>query len=187
MLFAGVDWAARRHEIAVVDAAGRVVTSFGFTHSEEGIVGMLDRLSRLAVTNDIQVAIERPNGLLVDRLLAAGHNVYPVHPNAFAAARPRWSASGAKCDPGDAYCLADYLPTDGARLRDVHQKARVAASNQLGSLLELHWPGARHLFDHLHSPVALAFLTRYPTPESATHLGEGRMATFLSRAGYSGR
>jgi transposase len=205
MLYAGVDWAVRRHELAVVDAGGKVVTSFGFAHSERGVLGMLGRLAALAPPQEIQVAIERPNGLLVERLLAAGHAVYPVHPNAFAAARPRWGASGAKSDPGDAYRLADYLRTDGhrlrplrpeepslselralCRLRDAQQKTRIAVSNQLGALLELHWPGVRFLFAHLHSPVALAFLTRYPTPESAAHLGEVRMATFLRRIGYSG-
>jgi len=206
MLYAGVDWASRSHELAVVDSNGQVVTNFGFAHSEQGVLGMLGRLAALAPPEEIRVAIERPNGLLVERLLAAGHGVYPVHPNAFAAARPRWGASRAKSDPGDAYRLADYLRTDGhrlrllqpaepylaelralCRLRDIHQKACMAASNQLGSLLELYWPGARYLFAHLHSPVALAFLTRYPTPESAAHLGEGRMAIFLKREGYSGR
>jgi uncharacterized membrane protein len=52
----------------------------------------------------------------VDRLLAAGHPVVPVHPTAFWAARERWGASGAKSDAGDSYKLADYLRTDGHRL-----------------------------------------------------------------------
>jgi transposase len=206
MLFAGVDWAARQHQIAVVDDSGRLVTRFGFPHSEQGITGMLGRLAALAASPEIAVAIERPNGLLVERLLAAGHAVYPIHPNAFAAARPRWGASRAKSDPGDAYCLADYLRTDGhrlrplrpadpqlvelralCRLRDAQQRARIAASNQLGELLELHWPGARHLFYRLHSPVALAFLERYPTPESTARLGESRMAAFLKGQKYARR
>ncbi len=41
----------------------------------------------------------------------------PIHPNAFNAARPRWGASRAKSDPGDSFKLADYLRTDGHRLR----------------------------------------------------------------------
>jgi transposase len=97
------------------------------------------------------VIIERSAGLVVDRLLAAGHPVVPVHPTAFHAARPRWGAAGAKSDPGDSYKLADYLRTDGHRLRQLqpldpglrelqalvrlredHVRARTAASNQLG-------------------------------------------------------
>jgi hypothetical protein len=62
------------------------------------------------------VAIETTNGLVVDRLLAAGHPVVPVHPNAFNATRPRWGASRAKSDPGDSWKLADLLRTDRHRL-----------------------------------------------------------------------
>ena len=77
-------------------------------------------LARLARHDDpaaLPVAIERAEGLVVDRLIAAGHPVVPIDPNAFHAARPRWGAAGAKSDPGDSYKLADYLRTDGHRLR----------------------------------------------------------------------
>jgi hypothetical protein len=111
------------------------------------------------------VIIERSAGLVVDRLVAAGHPVVPVHPTAFHAARPRWGAAGAKSDPGDSYKLADYLRTDGhrlrrlqpldpglrelqalVRLREDHVRARTAASNQLGALLDAHWPGPKAMF-----------------------------------------
>ena len=63
---------------------------------------------------------------------------------------------------------------------------RVAATNQL-SALEAHWPGAKAVFADVESPVNLEFLTRYPTPAAARHLGEKRMAAFLVKHGYSGR
>ncbi|MDT5255912.1 MAG: hypothetical protein QOD10_992 [Mycobacterium sp.] len=62
------------------------------------------------------MAIETTRGLVVDRLLAAGHPVIPVHPNAFHAVRPRWGAARAKNDPGDSFKLADYARTDIHRL-----------------------------------------------------------------------
>jgi transposase len=43
------------------------------------------------------------------------------------------------------------------------------------------------LFATIDSPIALAFLRRYPTPASADRLGEIRMATFLKKQRYSGR
>ena len=64
----------------------------------------------------IPVGIETARGLVVDRLLAAGHPVIPVHPNAFYALRPRWGAARAKNDPGDSFKLADYARTDIHRL-----------------------------------------------------------------------
>jgi transposase len=151
------------------------------------------------------VIVERTSGLVVDRLLSAGHPVVPVHPTAFFAARPRWGASGAKSDPGDSYKLADYLRTDAhrlrrlvpvdpglqelqvlVRLRDDHVRARTAASNQLTAMLDAYWPGPRQLFVSLISPIALSFLTDYPTPAGAAHLAEARMAAFLRRHHYRG-
>ena len=64
---------------------------------------------------------------------------------------------------------------------------RVAATNQLSALLEAHWPGAKAIFADVESPISLEFLTRYPTPAAAAHLGEKRMAAFLVKHGYSGR
>jgi transposase len=204
--FVGLDWAARSHELCVLDEAGRVVERFGFPHSEEGLATALARVAKVAEPSALPVAIERPGGLLVERLLAAGHPVVPVHPNAFKAARPRWGAAGAKSDPGDAFCLADYLRTDGhrlrplrrvdartrelqalSRMRDDHVEAKTAAVNQLASLLETHWPGGKAIFARLDSTIALDFLERYPTPQSAARLGQARLAGFLRRSSYCGR
>jgi hypothetical protein len=143
---------------------------------------------------------------LVDRLLEAGHPVVPIHANAFHAARPRWEGAGSKSDPGDAYRLGDLLRTDQhrlralrpldpatrelqalVRLRDDHVAARVAATNQLAALLGQHWPGAAAIFGKLDSEIALNFLERYPTPQSAARLGEAHLASFLRRHSYCGR
>ncbi|MDP9286297.1 MAG: IS110 family transposase [Actinomycetota bacterium] len=206
MFFVGVDWAARSHELCVVDESGRIVSRFGFAHSEQGINEALVRLRALGKPSELPVAIERTSGLLVERLLAAGHPVVPIHPNAFAAARPRWGAAGAKSDPGDAFKLADYLRSDRhrlrqlqtptprtrelqalSRMRDDHVEAKVAATNQLAALLDQHWPGAAAIFARLDSVIALDFLERYPTPECAARLGEARLAAFLRRSSYCGR
>jgi transposase len=205
-VFVGIDWATRAHELCVVDEEGMVVSRFGFAHSERGISETLARLRKLAQPIDLPVAIERPDGLLVARLLEAGHPVVPIHPNAFHAARPRWEGAGSKSDPGDAYRLADLLRTDQhrlrilqpldqatrelqtlIRLRDDHVCARVAATNQLAALLAAHWPGAAAIFGRLDSAIALSFLERYPTPESTERLGQGRLAAFLRRHSYCGR
>ena len=205
-MFVGVDWASRAHELCVVDDHGAVVECFGFAHSEQGLHDALTRLARLAPPGQLPVAIERPSGLLVERLLAAGHPVVPIHPNAFAAARPRWEGAASKSDTGDAYRLADYLRTDRqrlrrlepldrqtrelqalVRLRDDQLAARVAATNQLAALLDEHWPGAKAIFGRLDSEIALTFCERYPTPDSAARLGEARLAAFLRRHSYCGR
>jgi hypothetical protein len=40
------------------------------------------------------IAIERPDGLLVERLLEAGRRVLALHPNKVAAARDRFRVAG---------------------------------------------------------------------------------------------
>jgi transposase len=206
MIHVGWDWAAYSHDVTVMDQTGGTVDRWSLTHTEEAIGDTIRRLARYGPRETIEVAIETSNGLIVDRLLAAGHPVVPIHPNSFNAARPRWGASRAKSDPGDSWRLADYLRTDRHRLvklhppdqvsrklqvlsrtRDDHIKAKLAAVNQLSALLDAHWPGPKTLFTRLDRLITLDFLERYPTPESALRIGQARMAAFLKRHSYSGR
>jgi transposase len=64
---------------------------------------------------------------------------------------------------------------------------RVAVTNQLSALLDSHWPGAKAIFADVESPIALAFLTRYPTARHGAHLGAKRIEAFCTKHGYSGR
>lgn len=204
---AGLDWGGSTHAVCLVDdASGRVVEHLEVPHTAEGIKAMLARLARLAPPAELPIAIERPSGLIVDALVEAGHPVVPIHPNVVKACRPRYRAAGGKSDPGDAYMLADILRTDGHRFRPLRPcsdeiKAlralvrtrddlvaeRIALANQLRSLLESFWPGAAAIFADIDSPIALAFLQRYPTPQSAARLGEKRLAGFLAQNSYCGR
>jgi len=205
LLFAGWDWASASHALTIIDATGRIVDRWASDHTEPDLAAALARLAAHAPPADLPVAIEATNGLVVDRLLAAGHPVVPVHATAFHAARPRWSAAGAKTDPGDSYKLADYLRTDGHRLRRLqppdpatrqlqalvraradHLAAKTTASNQLWALLGAHWPGARTVWFRLASPIALDFLTVYPTPQAAADLTEQELAAFCRQHAYRG-
>ena len=199
-----VDWASTSHAVTVLDQGGTLVDHWTLGHTEHDLDTILTRLAAHGDPADLPVAIERSDGLIVARLLAAGHPVVPISPGAFHAARPRWGAAGAKSDPGDSYKLADYLRTDGHRLRRLeppdavtcelqalvrlrdHVAAKTAASNQLGALLDAHWPGAKHVFCRLASKIALAFLTEFPTPQAAAQLTQPRLAAFCRRHAYRG-
>jgi transposase len=204
--YVGVDWAAQEHAVCVLDAAGRVATRFVVGHSADGFAELGRRLATLGDPAEMPVAIERTDGRLVDALLEAGHPVVPVKPNAIKAWRESEVLSGAKDDAGDAEVIAEYLRLRAHRLRvatpySPQTKAlrtvvrtrgdlvamRVAATNQLSALLDAHWPGATAVFADVESPIALEFLTRYPTPAAAARLGEKRMAAFCATHGYSGR
>jgi transposase len=192
--------------VCVLDAAGKIAAQFTIAHSAEGIASLVRRLARYGDPADLPVAIERPSGRLVDLLLEAGHPVVPVSPNAIKTWREGEVLSGAKSDAGDAAVIAEYLRLryhrlqpaapysdetralrTAVRTRDDLVEMRVAATNQLSALLDAHWPGAKAVFADVESPISLEFLTRYPTPAAARHLGEKRMAAFLVKHGYCGR
>lgn len=204
--FVGLDWASREHAVCVVDERGTVAARFAAAHTEAGVSDLVTKLERFGKPAELRIAIERPSGLLVDTLVECGFAVVPIHPNAVKAARPRYSAAQGKTDPGDAYLLADFLRTDGHRFRTLSSlsdetkalrglvrtrddlvEQRVALANQLRSLLGEFWAGAAEIFADVVSPIALEFLERYPTPQSAASLGEKRLAAFLGRNAYTGR
>jgi transposase len=206
LFFTGIDWAAETHAVCVMNAAGKIAAEFTIEHSADGIATLIRRLARFGSPGGMPVAIERPDGRLVDLLLEAGHPVVPVKPNAIKTWRDGEVLSGAKSDAGDAAVIAEYLRLRAHKLKAAapysdQTKAlrtvvrtrgdlagmRVAATNQLSALLDAHWPGAKAIFADVESPVSLEFLTRYPTPAAAAHLGEKRMAAFCVKHGYSGR
>jgi transposase len=201
--FAGVDWASEEHAVCVVDEHGRIVEGRRFRHDESGIRALCARLLRLGAQ---LVALERPDGLLIERLLDAGLSVVAVHPNQVKANRPRYSVAGGKSDSFDSFVLAELARTDShrfrilvpdsdrtkalramTRAREDLVRTRVGLANQLRDQLATFWPGASKVFCKIDSPIALAFLRRYPSPIDARGLGEQRLAAFLKRHSYNGR
>jgi transposase len=200
--YAGVDWATEKHDVLVADEAGEELLSATFAHDEKGLRALCRQLVRLQVT---LVAIERPDGLLVERLLDAGLRVLALHPNQVAATRVRFRVSGGKSDRFDAFVLCELARTDSHRFRVLEPDSdqtkalraltrarqdlvhtKVAVANQLRAELERFWPGPIGLFSDLDSQISLAFLERYPSPADARTLGEQRLQAFLDRQHYSG-
>jgi Transposase len=60
---AGIDWASEKHDVLIEDPAGEELLGATFAHDEDGISGLCAALECFDVE---VVAIERPDGLLVD-------------------------------------------------------------------------------------------------------------------------
>lgn len=200
--FAGIDWASVEHALCVVDETGARLKERMIDHDEVGIASLCRELVALEVQ---RVAIERPDGILIDRLLETGITVIAVHPNQAKAARERYQVARGKSDRFDAFVLAELARTDAHRLRAIRPDSdetkalrvltraredlvgvRVELANQLRAQLESFWPGAL-VFADVDSPISLAFLGRYPGPADAKGLGPKRMESFLARHSYCGR
>ncbi len=201
--YAGIDWATDAHAVCVVDDHGRVIVEFEVAHTADGLGDLCRRIERAGAR---RAAIERPDGPVVDALLAAGLEVVVVASRSVKALRERYGTSGNKSDRSDAYVLADALRTDGHRWRSLepdspatvtlrtHVRARkdlvetrVAVANQLRAHLRIVFPGAVGVFRDLDSPISLRFLERFPSATRAAWLSEKRLGAWLRANGYCGR
>jgi transposase len=203
--FVGIDWGSKAHAVCVLKQNGERFARFQVLHDADGVAELVSRLETLRGNGPVRIAIERPNGTLVEALVAAGHDVVPIRPDALKGFLVRYTANSAKDDNGDAYVLADVLRSDGARLaslapqtgqmlalqrvvryRNSVIRKRVRAVNELEALLKDFWPGALELFDTSHSRIFLKFIHRFASPLEAAELDEAGMAAFLKQARYSG-
>jgi transposase len=200
---AGVDWACDDHTVAVVEENGREIGRRTIEHTAAGLSDLLALLRRYRVE---EVAIERPDGPVVETLLEAGITVVVISPNQVKNLRGRYGSAGRKDDRFDAFVLADTLRTDRARLVPLTRDSeatialrktcrarkdlighRVAAANQLRAHLQSVFPGAVRLFADLDSPISLTFLARFDCQDRADWLSVKRLAAWLASVSYSGR
>lgn len=199
----GIDWASDWHDVHIADEQGAPLARERFSHEEAGINSLIELLRE----HDVQAcAIERPDGLLVGRLLASGICVLAIHPNQVKAARDRFRAAAGKDDRFDAMVLCELARTDRHRFpaltpceddtlalkallrtREDLVHARVMLANQLRAHLQAFWPGATRIFFDIDSPIGMAFLERYPSPNDTRGLGEKRLQSFLARHAYCGK
>ncbi len=173
---------------------------------EHSAAGLRELVAVLARTGAAEVAIERPDGPVVDALLGAGITVVVISPNQLKNLRSRYGSAGNKDDRFDAFVLADTLRTDRARLRPLVPDSpataalratcrarkdlvshRVAVANQLREHLKRVFPGAVGLFADLDSAISLTFLTRFDCQDRADWLTPKRLGAWLDSVGYPGR
>jgi transposase len=200
---AGIDWARDDHAVAIVDARGRQIYRCAVEHTAAGLRQLVAVLGKHGVG---EVAIERPDGPVVDALLSASVVVVVISPNQVKNLRGRYGSSGNKDDRFDAYVLADTLRTDRARLRPLVPdtdatialrracrarkdlvKHRVAAANQLRAHLRNVLPAVVGLFAEIDSAITLAFLARFDTQDKVDWLSPKRLSDWLAKQGYSGK
>ena len=180
MFYVGIDWGTERHAVCVMDDAGGVERSSRSTTPRTGSFSCCP-LAGYGDPADAAVAIERPDGRLVDALLEAGHPVVPVSPTRSGRGATRRCYRAPSPTPATPCVIAEYLRLRAHRLRPRRRSAQTKALRTVvrtretwstcGSLRPTSslrcwtrfWPGAKAIFTDIESPIALAFLTRYPT------------------------
>jgi transposase len=204
MVFLGVDWAEEHHDICLLDADGNRLEK---ARVPEGIEGVR-RIHALVANHaeepgEVAVGIETDRGLLVGALIGAGYHVYAVNPLAVNRYRERHAVSRAKSDKADAKLLADLVRTDRHNHRQVrgdseealairvlaraHQSqiaARQRQANQLRNTLREFYPAALEILGtDLDSNMAVALLSKAPTPTAGRKLSRAQIRSALATAG----
>ncbi|WP_432180691.1 IS110 family transposase [Streptomyces sp. NBC_00063] len=208
MIYCGIDWAERTHDVALVDDSGQLLAKRHITDDAVGYKVLLDLLAEYGDTEEhpIPVAIETSRGLLVAVLRQGKRKVFAINPMAAARYRDRHSVSRKKSDPGDALVLANILRTDMHAHRvlpDDSDLARAIAvlaraqqdstwnrqqiSNQFRSLLREYYPAALAAFESWKNGLcrseAHQILKLAPTPTRAARLTRAQLQAALKRAG----
>lgn len=208
MIYCGIDWAEKTHDVALVDDTGQLQAKRHITDDMAGYKILLDLLAEHGDTeeNPIPVAIETSRGLLVAVLRTGKRQVFAINPLAAARYRDRHSVSRKKSDPGDALVLANILrtdmhahrplPNDSDLARSIAVLARAQQdatwnrqqiSNQLRSLLREYYPAALDAFatwtNGLCRPEARELLKLAPTPAKAARLTRAQITAALKRSG----
>lgn len=202
-VFVGIDWAEAHHDIVIEDDQGELAARRRISDDLSG-VGMLHELlaDHADDPTEVVIGIETDRGLLVNALVAAGHDVFAVNPLSVARYRDRHTTSRAKSDRGDAKVLADLVRTDRHNHRPVAADSTLAQSirhfarahqnliwtrqrqtNQLRSNLREYYPGALAAFDDLAHRDTIAILAIAPTPELGRHASTAKIRTALQRGG----
>ena len=180
-VYCGIDWAEKRHDVALVDADGKLVAKRRIADSAAGFAELTAMLADAGDAEESPMAVARY--------------------------RERHSVSRKKSDHVDAMTLANILRTDKhmhrplpadtelaraiAVLARAHQDAtwrRSRAGNELRSLLREFHPGFLAAFaggsaTNLATADARAVLAIAPTPAAAEKLTKNRIATALKRGG----
>lgn len=186
----------------IVDSRGRKVATIMVEHTTAGLRDLIGFLERHGVG---EVAIERPDGPVIDVLLDAELTVVVISPNQVKNMRGRYGSAVNKDNRFDAYVLADTLRTDEhdcghqcptqrppppcvgpaapARTWPSTVWPRPTSSAHLRNV----FPGAIGLFKDIDSEISLAFLTRFDTQDRADWLTPKRLGDWLSKQAYSAR
>jgi transposase len=182
VIYCGVDWAEKTHDIALVDDTGQLLAKRLITDDAAGYRLLLELLAEYGDTEEspIPVAIETSRGLLVSVLRTGKRKVFAINPMAAARYRDRHSVSRKKYDPGDALVLANILRTDMHAHRplsddsDLGRVIAVLARAQQDSL----WKGSSSPTSSAPCCASTTLLPWTPSPPGPTAHAVPRPANF---------
>lgn len=177
----GLDWGDQQHSFALQERGGSSETGT-LDHSAENLHRWLKALEQRFAGRPVRLGIETNHGAVVAALLQYPWlEIYPINPVTSARYRSAFTPSGAKDDLPDALVCLELVRDHASKLRPLQPQdpqtlqlaglvearrdmvdRRTTLLNQLTSLLKSYYPQALSLLDNLNTPMAVAFLKRWP-------------------------
>ena len=207
VLVIGLDWADRTHVCCLYRPDGTRQEAVKVAATPEAFGAWLEQVEQDHPQGEIVVAVERPDGAVVEMMRARVRwVVVAVNPVVLHRFRQAFAPSGAKDDPGDAALLGEIvlthaekftaLPEQDERLRQlaalVRQRrhwidTRTGQVEQVIAVLKHYYPHALELAgETVFSPMGLEFLQRWPDLVAAQKADWSTLEKFY-RHHHSGR
>lgn len=198
----GLDWAKAKHDYCLLGPDGE--SESGQVEQEESqLQRWLDGLAVRFEGCRLAICMEGGRTPLLWRLENhAKVDLFVVNPATAARYRKTFTPSGDKNDRRDAASLLDLLRRhpekvkshrkSSASARAMHQLTqarrqavdrRTGVISSLREVFELSYPVASKLFDDLSTPLALAFLKKWPDPLSLSNARESTLVAFFHKHG----
>lgn len=186
--FIAIDWADQKHDLVLLPASSKTKEPLTLEHTPEALADWVAKLYQRFPAGKIAVILEQSRGALLYALLPYERlHLYPINPKTSAKFREAFYTSGAKDDPLDADLMLDILLHHRDRLKAwqpdepitrqlqllVEARRRFVAdqvrlTNRLRATLKNYFPqGLELVGDDLSSPMACAFVQKWPTLEAA--------------------
>lgn len=196
------DWADEKHDYCLWDAETNSIELGSIQNRPEVIHDFICKIRFRFQGKTVAVGLEQSKGALAYQLMEYGFfTIYFVHPTTVAKVREAWTPSGAKDDPGDAELIMSIVCDSNHKLRAwkpdtpetrrlmllcSHRRKlvdlRVKLTNMLRSCLKTYYPLACQVAgEKLNVPLALNFLSRWPTFESLKRSRLSTIEKFYSR------
>ena len=197
--FVGFDWADKKHDLCLVDAATGKKEFAVIKHTPQALQEWATAVRSRFGGQKVAVALEQSRGPLIFALLKYDFLVlYPINPSTLARYREAFSPSRAKDDPRDAEYAVELLLHHRERLKAwlpddeqtrtlqylVEHRRRVVGdrtrlSNRMTALLKLYFPQVLEWFEDIRTDLVCDFLLKWPTLEEVQKVKRATLEKFF--------
>jgi len=197
--YIGIDWADRKHDIAVYDCASDSWKDSRIGTRPQDLLDWVNQLRAQYGQGKIAVALEQKRGPLLYALCQYDNLVlFPINPRTVANYRKAFQPSRAKSDPVDARILIELMQKHSDKLeawvagcsqtralrqwvesRRMLVQEKVRLTNRITASLKSYFPQVLDWFEDKDTLVFCDFLQQFPDVQSAQAATAQQLTTFF--------